>query len=229
MHHVAATIQKEWRVARVEGKVHDIFYGKKPHMFLGTHSFQTDFFRGTGLANAFERKRAALFTANGDREVKFLAPVTKMNLRGKCQARVLLITDSNIYNLIPKSFAMKWVQPIHKVRGLHMSQGLDRCLVIKNAPPARDLVIDVAGPEAIGSASADRLVELVYTLQLLTGVVLGRPAEVAFMSSITYNNSRKEKSPGKVIRLSTHRWIPLATRILRVYASFLSLFFSLCK
>lgn len=201
MHTVAVTIQRQWRILRVESKVFKLFNGKKPHVFLGPNSFQGDYVSSKDQKTQIKLQDALkkLFAANGDKDVKFIATVAKINKSAKAQERIFLLTDKHVYNLKPGTYKDQWAMPLQKgvILGLHMTTKEDAILVIKTASPNKDLVLDMAYGCDVGTGQGGKnhLVELVYAFRLLTSLFGGGPVDVTFEDSITYNNSRK---PGKV-------------------------------
>ncbi|EFA85721.1 myosin IF [Heterostelium album PN500] len=133
----------------------------------------------------------SLFPSGDDKEILFADNVIKVNKRGKCQLRTLIITDQHIYKYDPKKYTRKKVGlKIHLIVALSSSSKRDTFLAIHFKPPVRDLFIDL-GCDAVEKVSevATILVQQVFKLTKNTIPLLLR-------EPVTFNNSRDSRNSG---------------------------------
>lgn len=147
-----------------------------------------------------------LFSAGGDKKILFSDTVIKVNKKAKQQYRALILTDFNIYKYEPKKFKMKkQAIPLAGVQSINMSHEHDSYVVIKMAPPERDMVLDL---RVNGIEMASEFVTVLH----MRLVEMGKQCPVNFSESVVFNNNRTSKAPGKEWTLTFQKGGKEATR-----------------
>eukprot|EP01111_Echinosteliopsis_oligospora_P012783 TRINITY_DN4422_c0_g1_i1.p1 TRINITY_DN4422_c0_g1~~TRINITY_DN4422_c0_g1_i1.p1 ORF type:complete len:1060 (-),score=288.02 TRINITY_DN4422_c0_g1_i1:136-3315(-) len=145
-------------------------------------------------ASQFETAVNILFQKGGDSEILFADNIVKVNPRGKSQARVIIVTNSNVYKYEPKKYTVRKIGiPLQTITGIYLSKVQDTYCVITLKPPERDVVIDVGGWMGSGIERVSELVTVIYQqIERLTGSKI----PVHFKDQIEFNNSRDAKNKG---------------------------------
>jgi len=122
---------------------------------------------------------------HGDKKVFFSSAANKLNTKGKDDARVIVITEKNIYKLDGKTFKIhKTPVPLTEVTGFAISSGEDQAVVVHLSSDT-DLVVTLRG-----DASA---VEMVSLISEAAGVKF--PVEVDSKISYAPNCPPPSKPP----------------------------------
>lgn len=127
-------------------KAYDLIGGKGREHWGVEVKWEGNYMSKTPQAAKFGEGVLKLFLKYGGQTVKFSSKVHLLNAKGKNEERCLLVTETHIFILDPKSFKMKTKTPtlLTQVTGFGLSKGEDQACVIRVAD-GHDLVIGLSG------------------------------------------------------------------------------------
>jgi len=121
---------KESKDIGIQDKPNSVYSGRKYRRknSIG-REFLGDYLR---LENNAQMKQ--LFKKNGDKQLLFSAEVSKINNKFKGQNRILIVTDSNVYNVDTEGFKVKRRIKLDEIDGVSVSSLTDGhfCLHVPN-------------------------------------------------------------------------------------------------
>eukprot|EP01086_Lenisia_limosa_P012713 TRINITY_DN41237_c0_g1_i1.p1 TRINITY_DN41237_c0_g1~~TRINITY_DN41237_c0_g1_i1.p1 ORF type:complete len:306 (-),score=90.69 TRINITY_DN41237_c0_g1_i1:47-847(-) len=203
----SAYTPEEQDAIRTKIKAYDIFNGQKP--WDGTRSFQYDYLSQPSMninVDAWNAMRHSL-PLHGSIVMTFGG--IKVSSKHSLDERAVVVTDSMIYKLDPKKFALKKDElSLDDLSRISLSSNPDTYAVLHFKAPARDLVMDLG-------LRTDLVAEFVTCLYKIVEA-RGRELDIEFVDSTTFNNQRKNKKVGKTVSLS---WAPMPQPHDPVYSS----------
>jgi len=167
-----------------------MFSGKKP--WNCARAYQADYCNVSKNPNkeAYKNVVELLVSTGGDQEILFSDTVLKVNRKAKPQVRVFVLTDRYMYKYSMKMQQRKEAISLSAVEGIVMSPFDDSYVIIKMAPPNRDLVLDL---RVNGVEMASEFATILH-MRLKE---MGKEHTIEFVEKCQFNNSRKEGKEGK--------------------------------
>jgi hypothetical protein len=163
-----------------------LFQGKKP--WDPTRPFQADYVADLPHVEVYKQQIQNLFSSGGDSVINFSSDTIKVNRKGASQHQAIIVSDAHIYKYWPGKWKMiKEGIPLSAIQELVLSPHKDTFMVIKMKSPYRDMVLDM------GVNGFETYSELASTLM----EICSQDISVSFSDSISFDNGRTTKSPGK--------------------------------